>query len=202
MNCRVVKVGGSLLDLPDLASRIDQWLESQPPLDNYFIVGGGEMVEAVRVLDRIHSLDEEFAHWFCVDLLNGSSKIMHQICPKMDLIKSEEFLGSIFERRGTVPDAKGTKTFLVQPSAFYRNRNSQNCGLPSSWATTTDSIAALLCNRLNAQELVLLKSQKPPETQAELENLAASGYVDASFPLAAMDLNVRFVNLRSVDLDA
>ena len=45
---RVIKLGGSLLTLPDLRTRFEEWLKAQPLALNLLICGGGELVEAVR----------------------------------------------------------------------------------------------------------------------------------------------------------
>ncbi|MEM7558752.1 MAG: hydantoinase/oxoprolinase family protein, partial [Planctomycetota bacterium] len=48
---RVVKVGGSLLDIPNLGDRLASWLSQQPRAVSLFVVGGGGLVDAVRDLD-------------------------------------------------------------------------------------------------------------------------------------------------------
>ena len=47
-NIRVVKIGGSLLDLPDLSTRLSSWLNRQAPMPTVWIVGGGMAVDALR----------------------------------------------------------------------------------------------------------------------------------------------------------
>ncbi len=66
----VFKLGGSLLHQPDWPSRLASWLRAQPPGDYFGIVGGGEVVEGLRDLDRVHSLSESRMHWRCVRALD------------------------------------------------------------------------------------------------------------------------------------
>jgi hypothetical protein len=55
--CRVVKLGGSLLDLPHLAPRLQSWLGGEPDKLTLLLVGGGEFVEAMRQLDQVHAFE-------------------------------------------------------------------------------------------------------------------------------------------------
>ena len=45
---RVVKLGGSLLTLPDLSYRLREWIAVQTPKTNIIIVGGGRVVDEVQ----------------------------------------------------------------------------------------------------------------------------------------------------------
>ena len=74
MLLRVVKLGGSLLDLPDLPGRVERWLGRQPPASNVIVVGGGPLVNAIRASDRIHKLDEVAAHWLCIRVMSVTAQ--------------------------------------------------------------------------------------------------------------------------------
>mgnify|MGYP001199514941 CR=1 FL=1 len=62
-----MKLGGSLLDLPDLAARLEDWLTNQPPMLNLCIAGGGEPVQEIK--DRSGSVDSSNSHWECIRLI-------------------------------------------------------------------------------------------------------------------------------------
>ena len=66
---RVVKIGGSLFDLPDLPERLWKWMAVQSPAHHVLVAGGGKLVNVVREWDRQKTLDDAAAHWMCVDLL-------------------------------------------------------------------------------------------------------------------------------------
>jgi len=70
--------------------------------------------------------------------------------------------------------------------------------LPASWEVTSDAIAGRLAVALAADELVLMKSALPAESDAtELVALAAAGYIDPMLPRLAEELPpCRLVNLR------
>ncbi len=83
---RVVKVGGSLLDLPDLSERIEAWLRSQPPARNILVVGGGPFVDALRRLDRGLDLGENACHWLAIDLIDISAHVLAHMMPDAVLL--------------------------------------------------------------------------------------------------------------------
>src|SRR5262249_28627381 len=58
----VVKVGGSLYDLPDLGQRLAAWVHRLPASKVLLVPGGGATTDVVRDLDRCHGLGEATAH--------------------------------------------------------------------------------------------------------------------------------------------
>ena len=199
---RVVKVGGSLLDMQNLGQRLASWLSAQPPAVNLLVVGGGGLVNAVRDLDSKHHFDAEFIHWQCVDLLDKTSAIFDELLPRSlehRLIRQREELSSYLDSY----DKQSSSLAVVSPAAFYARGGSEEV-LPSSWDTTTDSISAFLAMSISAAELVLLKSAAPPSAEnveyggaEHWTELAEHGYVDASFPrIASCVKKIRCVNFR------
>ena len=53
--------------------------------------------------------------------------------------------------------------------------------IPKSWDVTSDSIAAWLAGKVNAQQLVLVKSDKPEGEALSLKMMSQSGIVDNAF---------------------
>lgn len=193
---RVIKVGGSLLNQSDLAARIYRWLAQQPHASNILVVGGGELVEAIRNLDRIHTFDREKTHWLCIELMNHTSRLLHWLMPTAVVPES------IAEMQQFIAAGAHDRPAIVSPS-IYLSLLQDDDTLPCSWQTTSDTIAAWLAAQISADELVLLKSAAPPEScsisndkSAYYQSLADSGYVDSAFPRIAATLSsVRFVNL-------
>lgn len=183
---RVVKLGGSLLDLPDLAARLRRWLGAQPSRPSAIIVGGGRLVDAVREYDRLHALGDETAHWLAVQAMQVQARMVAALLPEANWAQSVEQLTN-----GASPLA------IVDPWNLLRDddRRLSPQPLPACWQVTSDSIAARLAQLCDAAELVLLKSGLPAE--ATLMAAASSGYVDAFFPRAVTLPSVRCVNLRN-----
>jgi len=184
---RVIKVGGSLLDWPELAPALRAWLQCQPLASNLLIAGGGTLVEALRELDRVHGLSEAVAHDLAVRAMSITARFLSAILPEPVLVSD-------------LPDAATAESHsiaVLDPVELLALSAAQKV-LPRSWDTTSDSIAAWIASRAAASELVVLKSCLPSgHTPAAW---SAEGYVDRHFPAAASGLSViRCINLRERD---
>ena len=187
---RVVKVGGSLLDKQGLADDILQWLSRQPTAQNILVAGGGRVVNAVRTLDRVHSLDAESAHWLCVCAMRVTTRLL------VDLLKNEV---TTVTTLGQLENEQSEGRLYVFDSEHFLCHDEPSCVgtmLPPNGSVTSDSIAARIGQVLDAAELVLLKSADPPQP-VSLEAAAQTGYVDEFLPQLADDLTrIRCVNFR------
>jgi aspartokinase-like uncharacterized kinase len=187
MTPRVVKLGGSLLDLADLADRIQRWLATQPTRSNVFVVGGGALAEAVRAADRVHKLDEVVAHWLCIRAMSITAELAATLLDwpivyDLSTLKHEAPPCCVFDVYPFLKD--------VEPTLPGKR-------LPHGWHVTSDSIAARVAEVLSADELVLLKSTLPLGP-LDLATAAAQNLVDPWFPQAARSLvRIRVVNLRA-----
>ncbi len=185
MTRRVVKVGGSLLNLPDLQRRLREWIADQPPADTLLLAGGGKLADAVRELDRLHRLGERQAHWLCIRCMTITARALVAMAPNAVWLD---------DWRDILSSPASPQLYLADPWALLQPRHVA-AELPESWAVTSDSIAAWLALRFGAVELALLKSCPAPADT--LPQLAADGYVDPHFPRVASKLPlVRLVDLR------
>ncbi len=192
---RVLKVGGSLLSCHDLPARLTRWLDTQPFRPTLVIVGGGQLADAVRELDRQFSLSVEAAHWQAIHAMRLNAFVLSQLWRGSIWI---EPLGS----RLLADISSWPAIGIVDPVPFVSNLTPTAAApqLPCGWHVTSDSIAAHLAAVVGAVECVLLKSTSPNEqlTALSFQQAANLGLVDAYFPVAAMNLNqVRLVNLRA-----
>lgn len=189
---RVVKVGGSLFDLPDLAQRLRDWLAEQSPAHNVLVAGGGPLVETVRQWNRLAELSDAAAHWMCVDLMTVTAHFLHDRIPEIPLVEDDRLL---CQRVGT----QGATIFGPAPWLRHAEPALPGVWLPNSWETTSDAIAGRLAVALRADEFHLIKSDLPPRRSAwELSALAAADYVDPTLARMAPDLPPTwFVDLRS-----
>jgi aspartokinase-like uncharacterized kinase len=180
---RVVKVGGSLLNLPDLGVRIQNWLGQQVPAQNILVPGGGILVDAVRM----QSIgDDASDHWSCIAIMDALALTLAGNFPTLKSITSPEDLPATADN------------YVLAPEAWLRECEPLLPGtrLIESWDVTSDSIAARLAICTGADELVLLKSADPPSR--DLQELADAGYVDKFLPQLAGELPPwRIVNLRN-----
>lgn len=190
---RVVKVGGSLFDLPDLGQRLREWLAAQPPAHNVLIAGGGPLVEQIRTWHAEEPIEDAAAHWMCVDLLTVTAHLLHAWMPEIPLVEDDCLL---CQRVGE----PGATIFGPAPWMRHSEPGLPGTWLPSNWETTSDSIAGRLAAALLADEFVLMKSALPRrKTSRELSALAAVGYIDSVLAQMAPELPpTRLVNLRAL----
>jgi aspartokinase-like uncharacterized kinase len=191
---RVIKLGGSLLTMSNLKQKFQKWWRENPHPLTLIIVGGGPAVDAVRQVHLANPLSDEFAHWVCIDLLQHTARIAHQILGNVDLIETMDDLQQSFSDSNV--NSTTPIIAVVQVSTCF-NREYPNMGLPESWDVTSDSLAAALSKMVAAEELVVMKSCDAPNDGSDLESLADLGFVDPFFPGLAEDIDqVRFVNLQ------
>jgi aspartokinase-like uncharacterized kinase len=168
------------------------WIAAQPPACDVVIVGGGELADAIRRLDRLHDLGASSAHWLCIRVLSLQAELAHE------LLRRERSAVALVRRFADLRSATSGDVVVFDPEPFLRGDEPRFPGaaLRQGWHVTSDSIAARLAECLNAIELAVLKSAAPPvEDHAALAEI---GYVDGFFPIAARTLpRVRFVNLRA-----
>lgn len=179
-----VKLGGSLLDLTDLASRLDQirpdW--GDRPL---LVVGGGSAADLVRGWDQQHQLGEARSHWLALDSLDLTSRLLAQLWPVARIASITEL--EACWQQGQVPVIRAREWFEFAERASIP-------APPQNWDTTTDTIAAWVAAASCSASLWLLKSVEPPTS---LDEAAQRALVDANF-IAWMPHNVpcQWVNLR------
>ena len=184
---RVLKIGGSLLSDASLPGRLDTYAASLPPAETFAIVGGGELIDAMRGLDARFCCNASRIHWRCVDLLRTTFEILGDQLPAWRKITTREQFVASRDNPAGVPQ-------LVSVDTFYFS----GCGapLPENWSTTTDAIAGWLAMILGADELVLLKSCKVDSNQTLIE-MSRDGIIDEALPTLAQRLcPLRFEDFR------
>ncbi len=177
---RVVKVGGSLLTRSDLLDALPQWLARQSPARTLLVVGGGELIDAIRHLDQQRPGVSAEVHWRCVDLLQVTFEIAAKWFERWHQIDAPNRLSAMIDSADPVDNPT-----LVSVRSFYGR--GYGFDLPTDWSTTTDSIAAAMAIEIQAEELVLLKSCRV-DPSANLQQLAREGVIDTAFPKLSADL--------------
>jgi 5-(aminomethyl)-3-furanmethanol phosphate kinase len=187
----VVKVGGSLLDMPDLADRLRGFLESLRTPRLILVVGGGPAADLVRQRDRDENFDDDKSHWLAVRAMSFNSFLVEALVSQ-SIVVSSVAQCRVAWSDGHIP-ILDPHTFLVADEA------SGAAALPHRWTVTSDTIAARIARVSSADELVLLKSVSWP-VDASLSAAAEQGIVDEHLPRElrrSPQLRVRIENLRS-----
>lgn len=161
----VVKLGGSLSEDANLKG----WLWSLAEYGGgkaVIVPGGGRFADQVRILQQRWEIDDRIAHRMAILAMHQTGLLFLGLDPRLELSRTEEIRGVL--RQGKTP------VWLPEVAELDR------AGVPASWAVTSDSLAAWLAGRLNAERLVLVKSKAP----ANLDPIALkkSGIVDEAFP--------------------
>jgi 5-(aminomethyl)-3-furanmethanol phosphate kinase len=181
----VFKLGGSLLDQFDWPSRLRDWLDQQPPGEFFGIVGGGDVIEAMRKLDRVHRLKQTAMHWRCIRLLDATLEIAAELMPDAKILDSPVKLQSQAKVDHQRSGSRGQReTYWVRVSAFYHPGSQELSGSstdlyrPSEgWDTTTDTLAMMLAHHIQADRIVLMKSCDVGHVDS-IENAVNLGILD------------------------
>jgi 5-(aminomethyl)-3-furanmethanol phosphate kinase len=169
----VVKIGGSLLGSPEL----ERWLEvAAKHSDGKIIIvpGGGPFADAVRAAQRLSKISDECAHRLAVLAMDQFGLMLANMNPELATARTEcEIDERTWQHRG----------IIWLPSRMVLNSDS----IPKNWDMTSDSLAAWLAQKLEAQHLILVKSEKPSEKKLSLKTITQDGLVDAEFGDYAMN---------------
>ena len=179
----VVKVGGSLLDLPDLPRRLTDWLAGCRFSRVLLVAGGGAAADAVRQWDRTFGLEAEAAHQLAVGAMGLTAQLLARLLPGAAIAADRATAEAVWSR--------GCPVVLDVPEFLSTAESLAVVPLPHSWEATSDSIAAWVARVWPAAAIVLLKSaQFPggerhtgglvPVPREELPRLADTGLVDAA----------------------
>lgn len=168
----VVKIGGSLLDRPNLTDDLTRYFRRLGDRPTAVIVGGGKIIDAVRHYERLHPSDDASAvHWRCVSLLDVTHELMSRLMPAW---------------------TAGGPVRLLRVSDLYRP--GVGFDAPEDWRTTTDAIAVLIARHVGAGSVTLLKSCEVPPGLSAAE-MARRGIIDAATPPIVGDLDLRIETL-------
>ena len=161
----VVKVGGSLFDLPELGSRLQAIISQLADWRLCFVAGGGALADVVRSLQPIHGLKDSVAHRMAMSSLRVGERLLCELVPGSTIARN------LTEANDTLDQSKHA---VIQAAEFV-SYGAQQRALAENWDVTSDSIAAWVAGRMDATKLLLLKSTDPPD------DLRHSNRVDAAF---------------------
>lgn len=186
----VYKLGGSLLDLPDLPEVIRSIVAHRPAAGGLVVVGGGAAADVVRDWDRRYHLGDDTAHDFVLQAMRLNEALLQRLLPELRPVRSA--------KQVALAITAGARGLLCAHCFLGWAEASGHPALPRTWALTSDSIAAFVAGILNADELVLLKSVPPP-LEATFDQAARAGLVDDHFPRYAQSLpQVSWADCRAV----
>lgn len=167
----IVKIGGSLLGSPELA----KWLEILVKFSDGKIIivpGGGLFANSVREAQQISNASDDVAHQLALLAMDQFGILLAGMNIGLVTASSElEIAERGWQHRGIV--------WLPSKMALA------DSSIPKNWQVTSDSLSAWLANKLDAEQLILVKS-KPlvtyqTEAPSKLQSLVDDELIDSQF---------------------
>ena len=184
----VLKLGGSLLAIPDLMNRLETVIERLRPSPVLIVPGGGAAADVIRDLDRKLQLSPEKAHRDAIAAMSYNAALLCRLNKSLRLVRNRDEAKRVWsEGHAAVLDAD---SFL-----FDQPDNNTGDSLPASWDVTSDSIAAWTARHWQADRIILAKSCDAPETN--LSALCQLGMIDRAFETSVGHVRTEWLNLRS-----
>jgi 5-(aminomethyl)-3-furanmethanol phosphate kinase len=186
----VVKVGGSLLDWPELGLRLRTWLAAC--VDRVVLIpGGGPTTDVIRGLDQRHGLGEERAHWLALRALTLNAHFLVALLPDTEVVADLADMVTVWQ---------AGRTPILDAYALLLADEARPGALTHTWAAGSDLVALRAAALLGARRLVLVKSISVPE-DLDWEERSRRGLIDGDFAATLQTLaglEVQVVNLREL----
>lgn len=168
----IIKLGGSLLVMPDWPTRVAELVRDRAAIRPVLIVvGGGAIVDGLRAIDAAAPQDAALVHELAIGLMGTTARLVADALAAPLVTDQAEASAAVLD----VPR--------------WLSCDDRLRGLPVGWNVTSDSIAASIAAATHA-DLLLAKRVPPPDSAAadQLESLAHCGWIDGGFQLAAARL--------------
>ena len=171
----IVKVGGSL----EMAPGIGELLALLVDYGRSRIVvvpGGGRFADRVRASQTELNLNDVTAHVMAIRAMEQFAEVLCGLNPNLHPIVHTGEIDAI-NKKSAIPIWFPGKLLAGHPD------------IPASWQVTSDSLALWFAGKINAEALILVKSasNKTPD----VDQLAATGYLDEYFPQMLVKTNVK-----------
>lgn len=161
----VLKLGGSLEGEVLLGPLLRLLAKQGRPL--VIVPGGGRFADEVRARQAALGLDEDAAHWLAIGAMEQYAEALRAMNQALRPVADVDSMAAAWAS-GRLP--------LWLPGKLLR----EQAELPVGWQTTADSLALWFADHIGAEALILIKAA--PKEGTEVDELAASGYVDSHFP--------------------
>jgi aspartokinase-like uncharacterized kinase len=162
----VVKLGGSTADQAELGSWLAALAASSLPV--VVVPGGGPFANLVRDAQKRMGFSDAAAHAMAILAMD---QFGHVILDRQERFVATRLPGEMERvlKEGKIP--------VWLPSALTLSA----AEIPASWDITSDSLAAWLAEKINAEALLLIKQSSAFSERDGIDDLTAKGIVDAGF---------------------
>ena len=159
---KLIKLGGSLLSTKALKGCLEKIAHFDTP--TVIVPGGGVFADQVRVAQIEWGLDDWTAHAMAILAMQQMAWLMQSLQPSFTIHDNAEALNG------------SDRIAIWAPALDELNQ----AGIPADWTITSDSLSAWLARRLQADELIVIKSCAIP-ANTSISQLQQLGILDAGF---------------------
>jgi aspartokinase-like uncharacterized kinase len=180
----VIKIGGSILQNTGSKELFKALSKIRRHFSFIILPGGGGFANLVRDYYKNYRLSEDRAHWMAILCENILGFL---------ILENLELGIPVFELSEIPKVIKNAKIPVFLPFQHLFTQDP----LPHSWEVTSDSIAAYLAERLQAQKLILVKDidgiytrdpKKYPEKEIKfLDSIKVKSEVFSNLPTSCID---------------
>lgn len=160
---KVVKLGGSLYHHPVILKR---WLEKFTQLSHtetiVIVPGGGPFADQVRTAQHEHGFDDAHAHHMALLAMTQFGLLLHSFLP------NSERLIDIYSPLSRLNIWLPNHDLMAEPA------------IVQNWQVTSDSLALWLADKLNCDELFIIKCCDIHSY--DVDTLSQAVVLDAAFP--------------------
>lgn len=184
----VVKIGGSLAD----NTRLIEWLKILSSSKHAIVLvpGGGPFADHVRSMQSHWQFSNAVAHHMAILAMQQYGLMLAGLNPKFKCaISAQEVKKNL---------SAGLLPIIWMPSIDELHED----GVAASWDVSSDSLAAWLCSKLNAERLILIKSTDMSQHKDDsIKALQLANIVDQAFFQMMDHVNCPLTVLGSDQLD-
>ena len=150
----VIKLGGSLLETGQMFDCLKHILKINE--NTVVVCGGGDFANQIRTAQKKWQFDDSAAHEMAILAMQQTAIMCQNLQPEFVIASS-------------VAEIKNHRFVIWSPNIVELNA----AQIPATWDITSDSLATWLAKKMDASELILVKSVKvePSLTTAELVEL-------------------------------
>ena len=154
MNLTVIKLGGSLMQSKELPEWLDQISTYAKESSVIIVPGGGKFADDVRTLQLQQGFDDVVAHKMALLAMVQYGYYLTGLNSDIYIVDELNSIHRIQQHK---------KPLLWIPTLLIDDFSE----IPASWDYTSDSIALWLAIKLNASNLVVVKSIKSEEADED-----------------------------------
>ena len=162
----IIKLGGSLAKGIELKNWL-RLIAEQGHGKLVIVPGGGVFADCVRQEQKRLDLHETIAHEMAVQAMKQMALVFQGLQPDLVIADSIEQMHQ---------DLSKNKVVIWSPDIEWLN----NQQIPATWNISSDSLAAILASRLDAERLILIKSAAISENTT-ISQWITQGVIDKAF---------------------